>query len=102
VTYIDKNRERVSTETAYLTTDVLERPNLKVAIHAQVTQILFEKVDGKLRAVGVEFANAKNGPRFRARARKQVILACVIDTVSHRIFSLFLLLPEVAPFIHLM
>jgi len=77
VTYIDEKRERVSSETAYLTKDVLARPNLKVAIHAQVTRILFDKVDGALTAVGVEFANSKNGPRFRARARKEVILSSV-------------------------
>ncbi|KAJ7707407.1 hypothetical protein B0H17DRAFT_1032615 [Mycena rosella] len=67
--------ERVSSETAYLTKDVLARPNLKVAIHAQVTRILFEQVDGTPRAVGVEFANSAAGPRYRARASKQVVLS---------------------------
>jgi choline dehydrogenase len=75
VTYIDKNRQRVSTETAYLTPDVLARPNLKVTIHSHVTQILFEKVKGDLRAVGVEFANSAEGPRYRARARREVVLS---------------------------
>jgi choline dehydrogenase len=75
VTYVDKRGERVSTEVAYLTADVLARPNLKVAVHAQVTKILFEKTDFGTRAVGVEFANYKNGPRFRARAKKEVIVS---------------------------
>jgi choline dehydrogenase len=75
VTYISDKGVRVSSETAYFTPDVLARPNLKVAIHAQVTRIIF---DAK-RAVGVEFANTPDGPRFRAGARKQVVLSCVSD-----------------------
>ncbi|SJL10545.1 related to choline dehydrogenase and related flavoproteins [Armillaria ostoyae] len=72
VTYIDQNRERVSSESAYLTPDVLARPNLKVAINSHVTRILF---DTEKRAVGVEYANFENGPRYRSRARKEVILS---------------------------
>ncbi|KAJ7762038.1 hypothetical protein DFH07DRAFT_739743 [Mycena maculata] len=75
MTYVDHKGERVSSETAYLTKDVLARPNLKVAIHAQVTRVLFEQVDGATRAVGVEFASSAAGPRYRARARKEVILS---------------------------
>ncbi|KAJ7471517.1 hypothetical protein B0H11DRAFT_2040302 [Mycena galericulata] len=75
MTYVDDKRERVSSETAYLTNDVLARPNLKVAIHAQVTRVIFEKVNGETRAVGVEFAKAVNGPRYQARARKEVVLS---------------------------
>ncbi len=72
VTYIDQNRERVSSESAYLTPEVLARPNLKVAINSHVTRILF---DSEKRAVGVEYANFANGPRYRSRARKEVILS---------------------------
>ena len=76
VTYVDKNFERVSSEAAYLTPDVLGRPNLTVAIHATVTQILFESQrTGKLRAVGVEFAKTEDGPRYQAKAKKEVILS---------------------------
>ncbi|KAJ6532077.1 hypothetical protein B0H19DRAFT_466960 [Mycena capillaripes] len=75
VTYVDPKGERVSSETAYLTKDVLARPNLKVAIHAQATRVIFEQVNGATRAVGVEFANSANGPRYSARARKEVILS---------------------------
>ncbi|KIK66582.1 hypothetical protein GYMLUDRAFT_157308 [Collybiopsis luxurians FD-317 M1] len=75
VTYIDDKLERVSSESAYLTSEVLKRPNLKVAIYAQVTRILFDKKDGDIRAVAVEFASSQNGPRYRARAQKEVIIS---------------------------
>ncbi|KAK6984239.1 GMC oxidoreductase-domain-containing protein [Favolaschia claudopus] len=75
MTYIDSKTRRVSSETAYLTRNVLARPNLKVAIHAQVTRIIIDRVNGAPRAVGVEFANSPNGARFRARARKEVIVS---------------------------
>ncbi|KAJ7066868.1 hypothetical protein B0H15DRAFT_794219 [Mycena belliarum] len=74
MTYVSPKGERVSSETAYLTEDVLARPNLKVAIHAQVTRVLFEQVNGATRAVGVEFAKSVMGPRYRARARKEVVV----------------------------
>ena len=75
MTYVDKRGERVSTESAYLTANVLARPNLKVAIHAQVTKIIFEKSDFGTRAVGVEFATVESGPRYSARARKEVVVS---------------------------
>ncbi|KAK7033397.1 L-sorbose 1-dehydrogenase [Favolaschia claudopus] len=76
MTYVDSNGRRVSSETAYLTNDVLKRPNLKVVINAQVTRLLFDQSsDGTTRAVGVEFANSPNGPRYKARARKDVIIS---------------------------
>jgi choline dehydrogenase len=77
VTYINSRGRRVSAESAYLTPKVLSRPNLKVAIRAHVVRILFDKAGEVTRAVGVEFANTQDGPRFQARARKEVILSCV-------------------------
>lgn len=74
MTYIDSKRQRVSAESAYLTKDVLARKNLNVVVGAQVTRVLFEKVDGETRAMGAEFANIKNGPRYRALARKEVVI----------------------------
>ncbi|PFH52938.1 GMC oxidoreductase [Amanita thiersii Skay4041] len=47
----------------------------KVAVRASVTRVIFENVDGKPRAIGVEFTRSKNGPRYEARAKKDVILA---------------------------
>ncbi|KAJ8088469.1 hypothetical protein PM082_022542 [Marasmius tenuissimus] len=75
MTYIDKKVQRVSTESAYLTPDVLARPNLKVAINASVTKILFHKAgDDEPRAVGVEFARGRNGKVWRAKASDEVVL----------------------------
>lgn len=70
---MDETRQRVSSESAYLTSEVLARPNLVVALHAQVTKIIFD--DSGTRAVAVEFAKSKAGPRHQARARKEIILA---------------------------
>ncbi|TFK62260.1 alcohol oxidase [Pluteus cervinus] len=75
MTYVNEKKERVSSESGYLTPEVLERPNLKVAVHAKVTKVLVEVVDGKKRATGVEFATTKEGARYKARARKEVIIS---------------------------
>ncbi|KAK7033387.1 hypothetical protein R3P38DRAFT_3313389 [Favolaschia claudopus] len=75
MTYIDSKGQRVSSETAYLTKEVLARPNLKVAIHAQVTRIIFDRVNGVMRAIGVECANSPDGPRYKAHARREVIIS---------------------------
>ncbi|KAK0468992.1 uncharacterized protein EV420DRAFT_1472302 [Desarmillaria tabescens] len=93
MTYIDQNRERVSSESAYLTPQVLARPNLKVAINSHVTRILF---DGEKRAVGVEYANSERGPRYRSRARKEVILSAGAIHSPH-----ILMLSGVGPAEHL-
>ncbi|KAF8161719.1 hypothetical protein K438DRAFT_305216 [Mycena galopus ATCC 62051] len=74
MTYVDPTGQRVTSESAYFTKDVLARPNLKVAINAQVTRVLLEQVNGVTRAVGVEFANSPDGPRYRANARKEVVI----------------------------
>lgn len=70
--YIDSKGRRVSTENSYLTPEVLARPNLKVVCGAQVTKICFN--DAK-RAIGVEFAEKKDGPVFFVGARNEVILS---------------------------
>ncbi|HEV7738400.1 MAG TPA: GMC family oxidoreductase N-terminal domain-containing protein, partial [Chlamydiales bacterium] len=57
MTFIDRKGRRVSTETAYLTKDVLQRPNLKVMVHARVSRILFDTAGDKPRATGVEFTS---------------------------------------------
>lgn len=75
MTYIDPSGRRVSTESAYLTQDVLNRPNLTVATGCQATKIIFDTKDGNKRAVGVEFARDKESPRYRVRAKKEVILS---------------------------
>ncbi|KXN88620.1 L-sorbose 1-dehydrogenase [Leucoagaricus sp. SymC.cos] len=75
MTYIDENRTRVSSETAYLTKEVLARPNLTVVVNATVTKILTEKNGDEIRAVGVEFAKTRKGQRYTVRAKKEVIVA---------------------------
>lgn len=75
VTYIDPTVNRVSAESAYLTKKVLARSNLKVAVKASVTRIIFEKNGSTTRAVGVEFTKSKDGPKYQARAKKEVILS---------------------------
>lgn len=79
MTYINSKSTRVTTESAYLTDDVLARPNLKVVTHARVSKVLFDTSTGIPRATGVEFASRshtdKVGPKFRARATKEVIIS---------------------------
>ncbi|KAI0067248.1 alcohol oxidase [Artomyces pyxidatus] len=78
MTYIDSRGRRVSTESAYLTPDVLARPNLSIAVEATVTRILFAMpADGAgPRAVGVEFSSANDrGDRFRVKAKREVVLS---------------------------
>ena len=76
MTFIDSNGRRVSTESAYLTREVLSRPNLKVVTGAAVTRILFNQQEGsEPRASGVEFAKSKDGERFVVKAKKEVVLS---------------------------
>ena len=74
MTYVDDKGARVTTEKAYLTEDVLARPNLRVGVNATVTRVLFDTIGGKTRAIGVEFAD-KQGAKFQATALKEVVLA---------------------------
>ncbi|THG97943.1 hypothetical protein EW145_g7512 [Phellinidium pouzarii] len=75
MTYLNSMGMRVSSETAYLTPDVMKRPNLTIATYAKVTKLLFDTTGGKKRAVGVEFARGKGSKRYRVKARKEVILS---------------------------
>ena len=77
MTYIDDKGRRVTTESSYLTPEVLSRPNLKVAVYAHVTRILFDTTGDVKKAVGVEFSHNTGGPRYRVRVKKEVVLACV-------------------------
>lgn len=74
VTYIGSNGRRSSTEVTYLTPEVLARSNLKVAIRAHVTRILFDTSRSIPRATGVEFMN-NGGEKFSVHTRKEVILS---------------------------
>ena len=74
MTYVDKHGQRVSTETAYLTPEVLERKNLTVVTHALVTKIHFETQSGEPRATAVDFSRGKGQSVFRVKARKEIIV----------------------------
>ena len=108
MTFIDKSGRRVTTESSYLTNDVLRRKNLTVAIHVGVTRVLFSngtltKKEDSLglgasevepRAVGVEFAKEdRKEERFVVRAAKEVILWCVLAFSTHTYLSLLILYP---------
>ena len=79
MTYTSPKGERTSTETAYLTDDVLARPNLTVVTGAQATKILFdtqsESDQKRIRASGVEVARGAGQPRRHVFAKKEVILS---------------------------
>lgn len=75
---------RHSTAHAYLTPDVLARPNLKVAVNAHVEKVLFEEVGGEPRAVGVQLSSTSApAKKFRARATKEVILSAGAIATPH-------------------
>ena len=104
MTYIDKSGRRVTTESAYLTNDVLNRKNLTVAVRGGVTKVLFsnehpeqkdatslDTSDSIPRAIGVEFAKEdKKEEIFVVKAAKEVILWYVIRllNVTHNHVSL--------------
>lgn len=74
-TFIDTKGQRSSAAVAYLTADVIQRPNLKIASGQSVTRIIFDESGSQPRAVGVEMAASKSSPlRYLAKARKEVLL----------------------------
>ncbi|PPR05970.1 hypothetical protein CVT24_004634 [Panaeolus cyanescens] len=73
VTYVDDNKARVSSETGYLTDDVLARPNLKVLLRAHVTKLVTEKDGEDVKVVGVEFSRNKKGATVRVRGKEIVV-----------------------------
>jgi choline dehydrogenase len=75
VNYISPDGERASTEAAYLTPEVLKRPNLKVVVHAHVTKLLISVKGNEKRVVGVEFApEGMPAQRYRVKSKKEVVL----------------------------
>ncbi|KAL5366566.1 hypothetical protein BJX96DRAFT_182777 [Aspergillus floccosus] len=74
-TFIDPNGQRSSLATAFLSPDVLQRPNLYVACYAHVTKVLFDRLTSKEpTAIGVEFQTQRGGQGFQVHARREVIL----------------------------
>ena len=77
MTYIDNMFQRVSSESAYLTSEVLMRKNVVVVTNTTVTRIIFEEIEGEVHATGVEFAKDKNGKKYRAKAKRDIVLRLV-------------------------
>ncbi|KAJ4490547.1 hypothetical protein J3R30DRAFT_98178 [Lentinula aciculospora] len=76
MTYIDEKATRVSTETAYLASEVLARTNLKVVTGVKVTKIIFDSsTDSQPRAVGVQMQNNQGETTYYAYTNRDVILA---------------------------
>ncbi|THH32228.1 hypothetical protein EUX98_g1965 [Antrodiella citrinella] len=94
MTYINSKGIRTTAERAYLTPAVLARPNLKIAIRAAVTRILFSE-GLSVEAVGVEFKDSA-GTLYRAIARKEVVLSAGAVHTPH-----ILMLSGVGPAEHL-
>ena len=63
-----------STSTAYLTPDVLARPNLTIAVGVRVSKIVVEPVAGRPRAVGVQMSTAPMDQLYRVNATREVLL----------------------------
>ncbi|OAA60822.1 Glucose-methanol-choline oxidoreductase [Cordyceps fumosorosea ARSEF 2679] len=76
-TFIDSRGERSSMATAFLTPEVLRRPNLYVGCRAHVTRVLYDRMDAGKEpcAIGVEFQTKKGGERYEVHARREVILS---------------------------
>ncbi|TFK35709.1 GMC oxidoreductase [Crucibulum laeve] len=74
---VDEKGQRSSAATAYLTPEVLARPNLTIAVNCRVAKIMFEKSSGssRPRAIGVEISSSPSAPLFKVRANKEVLLA---------------------------
>ncbi|KAB8211088.1 hypothetical protein P875_00022168 [Aspergillus parasiticus SU-1] len=74
-TFIDPTGQRSSLATAFLTPEVLARPNLYVACNSRVTRVIFDLITTKEpTAIGVEFKTSREGERFQVHARKEVLL----------------------------
>ncbi|KAF8520744.1 GMC oxidoreductase [Hysterangium stoloniferum] len=75
-TYVNRSGKRVTTETGYLTPEVLKRGNLTIAVQCTANRILFETgKDNTPRAVGVEFVRTNVSGRFRVRVKQEVVLS---------------------------
>lgn len=90
----------MTTENAYLTEEVLARPNLTVATNASVTRILFDTPpESNIRAVGVEFVS-KQGHKFQAQAMKEVIISYVLTLSLIHLLLIHIYILELVLYIH--
>lgn len=77
MTFIDNKGQRSSMATAFLTPEVMKRPNLYVACHAHVTRVLYDRMDPTKEpsAIGVELMTKKGGEKYEVHAKREVILS---------------------------
>lgn len=77
MTYIDKTGTRVTAESAYLTPQVLNRPNLNIILHATASRIVFNTERGRKRAVGVEFIHTQGTAKtlYRVNVQKELVIS---------------------------
>ena len=54
---------------------MLSRRNLTVAVNSHVDKVLFEQTGDTTRAIGIELSTGPSSPRYRARAKREVILS---------------------------
>ena len=75
-TFIDSKGQRSSMATAFLTSDIMRRPNLYVATGAHVSKVLYDRLtsENEPTAIGVEFQSKRDGPRFQVHAKQEVLL----------------------------
>ncbi|KAI0795910.1 GMC oxidoreductase [Abortiporus biennis] len=74
---IDSHGARHSTAAAYLTPEVLSRPNLTVAVNTLVEKIIFSPSGSsaaQLKAIGVQVSSSSSSPKYRVRATKEVVV----------------------------
>jgi len=81
-TFTDKGK-RHSTAIAYLSPNVLSRPNLTVAINTMVEKILFDESGAEPRAIGVEVSKSPKSPKYCVRAMHEVILSAGAVATPH-------------------
>ncbi|KAI9451422.1 GMC oxidoreductase [Lactarius psammicola] len=73
LSFIDKGKRNSAAE-AYLSPNVLSRPNLTIAVNTMVEKILFDESGAEPRAIGVEVSKSPKSPKYRVRATREVIL----------------------------
>ncbi|KAF7377822.1 GMC oxidoreductase [Mycena sanguinolenta] len=75
---------RSTSATSYLGPEFINRPNLHVLLHAQVSKLVDPgRENGKLTFAGVQFAQGSGGALFTAKAAKEIILSAgSVGTVS--------------------
>jgi choline dehydrogenase len=68
---------------AYLSPNVLSRPNLTIAVNTMVEKILFDESGAEPRAIGVEVSKSPKSPKYRVRATREVILSAGAVATPH-------------------